>query len=295
MGGVLGGRLAEAGRDVTFLVRARRAQQIAERGLQIVGGSHETTIRPALARAGAIEGPYDLVIVGVKSYSLASAVDDLAPAVGPATSILPILNGLRHLDVLRARFGEAVLGGSCYVSANLDAEGRVHQLLDVQRLVFGEIAGGATARVRDVERTMQGVGFEVTPTENILQEMWKKWVFIAVGSAVTCLFRGLVGEIVAVPGGADLSKAVLDEGVAVAEACGFGLPADFVQQCADGLAQPGSTFAASMYHDMMAGSPVEVDQILGDMLARAGEHGLRTPLLRAAYTALRVYSAKIDR
>src|SRR5271168_4631906 len=103
-GGYFGGRLAEAGRDVTFLVRPRRAAQLREGGLQIVSPHGDVTLQPKLVTADAIGGHYDAVLLGVKAYSLDAAIEDFAPAVGPGTMIVPMLNSMRHVDVLEARF-----------------------------------------------------------------------------------------------------------------------------------------------------------------------------------------------
>ena len=124
LGGYFGGCLIRAGRDVTFLVRPRRAEQLARERLQIVSPHGDFTVPVATVLAGVIREPFDLILVGVKSYSLDEAMDQLAPAVGPNTMILPILNGIGHLDRLIARFGAGhVLGGMANISAGMDCRG----------------------------------------------------------------------------------------------------------------------------------------------------------------------------
>ena len=151
-GGYFGGRLAQAGRDVTFLVRPRRAAQLREGGLQIVSPHGDVTLTPKLAAVGTIDGPYDAVLLAVKAYSLDAAIEDFAAAIGPETSIVPVLNGMRHIDVLDARFGRhSVAGGVCKVATTVDPDGRIVQLAEFQELAYGERDGhglGTDGRAR---------------------------------------------------------------------------------------------------------------------------------------------------
>src|ERR1700753_4079947 len=110
-GGYFGGRMAQAGRDVTFLVRPKRADALRASGLQIVSPYGDTTLKPQILATGEITAPFDVVLLTVKAYSLDSAIEDFAPAVGRDTMIMPVLNGMRHVDVLMERFGaKAVIG-----------------------------------------------------------------------------------------------------------------------------------------------------------------------------------------
>jgi 2-dehydropantoate 2-reductase len=126
-----------------------------------------------------------------------------------------------------------------------------------------------------------------------VQAMWEKWVQLAALGAVTCLLRGAIGEIVAEPGGADLSLKVLNECAAVAAACGHAPSQAFLAQQARALTTPGAPLTSSMYRDLKKGSPVEVDQILGDFLERGRAHDVAAPLLTAAFVSLRVYQARL--
>src|SRR5438105_11046809 len=135
VGGYFGGRLAQAGGDVTFLVRPSRAKQLSRDGLRIISPHGDAVLTPKLVSADKIDAPYDLVFLSVKAYALEAAMNDLAAAVGPDTMILPVLNGMRHIDLLTKRFGEhAVIGGVCLVATEIDAEGRIVQLADMQQL-----------------------------------------------------------------------------------------------------------------------------------------------------------------
>jgi 2-dehydropantoate 2-reductase len=198
VGGYFGGRLAQAARDVTFLVRPSRAKQLAQDGLRIISPHGDATLTPRLISAKEIDTPYDLVFLSVKAYALEAAMNDFAAAVGPETMILPVLNGLRQVEILTKRFGERpVIGGVCLVAAKIDNEGRVVQLADIQQLVYGERNGETTPRLEKLDVTLRGAGFDARLSSDIVQAMWEKWVQLASLGAVTCLMRGAIGEIVA--------------------------------------------------------------------------------------------------
>src|SRR6202161_2315461 len=189
VGGYFGARLAQAGRDVTFLVLPKRAEQIEAQGLRILSPYYgDFSVRPKTITAAQIVSPYDIIFLSVKSYALAAAIDDFASAVGPRTVIIPVLNGMHHMDVLTERFGEdAVLGGVCYVATEIDSQGRVIQLADFQSLSYGELDGNKTSRMEAVHQAFQGAEFNSAISGNILLDMWQKWVFLASTGAVTCL------------------------------------------------------------------------------------------------------------
>lgn len=180
VGGYFGGRLAQAGRDVTFLVRPNRARQLETEGLSIISPQYgDLTVRPKAITVAQIDSPYDLILLSVKSYSLASAIDDFEGAVGPQTVIVPVLNGMHHMDVLTAKFGkEHVIGGVCYLATELDQQGRIVQLADFQSLSYGELDKKKTSRINAVHQLVSGAGFEAAISEDILHDMWKKWVSI---------------------------------------------------------------------------------------------------------------------
>jgi 2-dehydropantoate 2-reductase len=285
--------MAQAGRDITFLVRPQRAAQLRERGLEIVSPNGNATLHPKVVTRDELSGPYDLVLLTVKNYALQGALEDIAPAVGADTLILPTLNGMQHLDELKEKFGESnVLGGVCIVAATLDPQGRVVQLTGVQRLVYGELDGSHSARIEQVDRTLQGAGFDARASSNILLEMWEKFVFIAALGGITCLLRGTIGEIAAAPRGRELALTMHGECVAVATACGFAPRPEVIESTRATLTEAASPLASSMYRDLQKGAPLEADAILGDMCKRGEAAGLKLPLLSAAYAQLSIYEAK---
>jgi 2-dehydropantoate 2-reductase len=296
VGGYFGGRLAQAGRNVTFLVRPSRAKQLGRDGLRIISPYGDAVLTPKLVSVEEIDKPYDLVFLSVKAYALGTAMNDFAAAVGPETMILPVLNGMRHVDLLTKRFGEhAVIGGVCQVASEIDDAGRIVQLADFQQLVYGERNGETTPRLQTLDAMLQGRGFDARLSTDIMQEMWEKWVQLASLGAITCLMRGTIGEIVAVPGGADLSLTVLDESAAVATACGHKPSEALLSRHAGAMTAPASPLTSSMYRDLRKGAPVEADHILGDFIERGDVRGVATPLLRAAFINLRVYQGRLSK
>ena len=296
VGGYFGGRLAQAGRDVTFLVRPSRAKQLSQDGLRIISPHGDAVLSPKLISADKIGAPYDIIFLSVKAYALEAAMNDFAAAVGPETIIFPVLNGMRHIDILTKQFGEhAVIGGVCLVAAEIDHQGRIVQLADFQRLVYGERNGEITPRLKALDATLQGAGFDTRLSPEIMQAMWEKWVQLASLGAITCLMRGTIGEIVAAPGGAELSIDVLNESAAVATACGQKPSEKVLSRHAAAMTAPGSLLTSSMYRDLRKVAPVEADHILGDFIERGSAHGVATPLLKAAFVNLRVYQDRLPK
>ena len=182
-GGYFGARLTQAGRDVTFLVRPARAAALREGGLQVLSPRGNFSVVPTLALAGEIDKPFDIVLVTVKAFGLAAAIEDFAPAVGPATMILPVLNGMKHIDDLQARFGAGpVLGGVCRVSTTLDSQGRIVHLAPLHELVYGELDGDRrerTARIEALHAFMSDAGFDAQLSTHIAQ-VWCMMCFFVV-------------------------------------------------------------------------------------------------------------------
>lgn len=292
-GGYFGGRLLEAGQDVSFLVRERRAAQLARDGLAIRSGYGDATLKAPTVQAGAIDAAYDLILLSCKAYHLPQVIEDMAPAVGPGTMILPLLNGMRHLDLLDARFGaDRVLGGQCVIAATLDAQGVVRHLNASHGLTFGERDGSRSARVERVLATMDGARFEPRLSTTILQDMWDKWVFLASLAGMTCLMRAPVGDIVAAPGGEWAMLQMLENCQRVA-ALNQHAPSDPVLARARGiLTEAGSALSASMMRDLEQGGLVEADHVVGDLLARAGDAAESLVMLRTAYAHLKAYEAR---
>jgi 2-dehydropantoate 2-reductase len=289
-GGYYGGRLVQAGRDVTFLVRGTRLAQLQSKGIEIVSPLGDATVpaktitREDLPAAG----PFDIVIVSTKAYSLAAAIDDFAPAVGPGTVVLPILNGMSHIDTLTARFGaERVMGGSVRIVSDMDSEGRIHQLTELDDFNYGELNATRTPRAEAMLPIFSVFGFTTRLSDDIIATLWQKWWILATMGAVCIVSGGTVGETVAVPYGAETNIAILHEAVAIATVNGYPADPKMLAGHVKRMTEPGSGLTSSMYRDMTKGYPVEADHILGDLLARKKETNV--PLLTGAYVRLKVY------
>jgi 2-dehydropantoate 2-reductase len=299
VGGYYGGRLAQAGRDVTFLVRERRAAALRERGLRIVSPDGTEVIEPIvvtaaeLAAGAGLASPASTVLVTVKAAGLDAAVPEMMPAFGPDTTIVPVLNGLRHMDILNAAFGSArVLGGVAVLATQLDGNGDIAVLSPEASLAIGAQDRQRTTAVERTRELLDGAGFPVAISDDIMAAMWSKWAFIASVGAATCLLGGTAGEIVAA-GGDAIARAIVEEAGLIAAASGFPIPDTAQKRTQDMLTAPGSPFAPSLYRDLRQGRPVEVDTILGDLLERGRRGGVRPPLLEAAAVALRVHNDRL--
>jgi 2-dehydropantoate 2-reductase len=291
IGGYFGGRLLQAGRDITFLVRPRRAQELATAGLVIKSPVGDVTLKdPPTVQADTIRQTFDVVLLSCKAFDLDDAIKSLAPAVGPQTSIIPLLNGMRHLEVLDGQFGrERVLGGLCAIAVTLNEAREVVQLAPMQSLTFGERDGKLSERVRAIDEIFRSGNFGAVASEHILHDMWEKWVFLASLAASTSLMRTSLGHILAAPGGKDFVLGVLDECKAIATAEGYPPRAPFVDRSLAMLTTEGSPLSASMFRDVKAGLPVEADHVIGDLIAHGDAAKVPVPRLRVAYTHLKAY------
>ncbi len=291
IGGYFGGRLLQTSADVTFLVRPRRAAELAADGLVIKSPHGDATLaKPPTVQADALKHHFDLVMLSCKAFDLDDAIRSFAPAVGPRTAILPLLNGIRHLDMLAERFGaEKVLGGQCAIAAMLDRHRHVVQLTPMQSLSFGERDGTMSDRVRAAGEIIARGNFGGQTSANVMQDMWEKWVLLATLAGCTSLMRGAVGAIIAAPGGRDFILGVIDECSAVAAAAGHAPRPAFLERIHPMLTAPGSPLTASMFRDIKVDAPIEADHIIGDLIARGDAAKTPVPRLRVIYTHLKAY------
>ncbi|WP_415948056.1 ketopantoate reductase family protein [Streptomyces sp. KLOTTS4A1] len=299
-GGYFGALLAHAGRDVSFLVRPARAASLRSRGLRITGRGTEDWARlePRLVLAEELAAgspaPYDLILLAVKATTLDESIEAIRPAVGPSTVILPFLNGLSHLGRLGAEFGsDAVLGGTVKVVTKLTPEGDIMRTAPVSELTFGEQAGGPSERVTALREVLDAPGIDAVASTDVLGAMWSKWAFITTIGALTCLGRGTVGDVCAVPGGAELGPALLAEAAAVAEAAGHPVPEADLAMTKTMVTAEGSPLVPSLYRDVVEGRATEAEHLFGELTDRARASGIATPLLDLALLQLRVHEGRL--
>jgi 2-dehydropantoate 2-reductase len=293
-GGYFGGRLLNAGQDVTFLVRPTRVTELASAGLVVKSPLGDFTLtNPPTVQADALKQAFDVVLLSCKAFDLDNAIESFAPAVGPRTAIIPLLNGMRHLETLDAKFGrERVLGGLCSLAVTLNEKRQVVHLAPMQSLRFGERDGGTSERVRAIAEVFAGANCGSQASDDIIQDMWEKWVFLATLAGATCVMRASIGQIVAAAGGRDFILSLSDETAGIAKAAGHAPRDEFLTRATAMLTAEGSPLTASMFRDIEAGARVEADHIIGDLISRAAAAKLPVPKLRTVYTHLKAYESR---
>ena len=290
IGGYYGGRLAAAGRDVTFLVRPARAATLAEKDLVVASPNGDVTVKAKTVTRDGLAAGYDLVILSCKAYDLDDAIETMRPAVGPETTILPLLNGLAHLETLDEAFGaDKVIGGCAHISVTLAKDGTIRHFAPLDSLTFGERAGGTSARCAAIAKAFAGTGFKSVPSDNVMQVMWEKFALITAASGLTGAMRAAIGAIVATRDGLRLSKEMIAECEAVAAAAGKPVRPQAHLLVTGLLTATGSPFTASMLRDIEGRAEIECEHLQGDMIRRAEALGVPTPLLVMAYCHLQAY------
>ncbi|UEL30089.1 ketopantoate reductase family protein [Pseudarthrobacter sp. L1SW] len=285
-GGAYGCRLIEAGRDVTFLVRPKRADALQRAGLTLDAPDGRRTLKVRAVTSIQPDDHYDLVIAAVKAPALEQVLKTAAPAIGPETMILPILNGMDHLDTLQAAYPGHVLGGLVKIVATLDESGAVLQKTSLSTMTVGTLDG--TPLNADLRETLSVPGIALTVDGDMLTRLWEKWAFIAAAGVITCLFRGAIGDILAAGGEHHILQAIA-EAEDVARASGHPVTASSHAQSIKMLTEPDSSFTSSLYRDLQHGDPVESEHILGALAARAKTLHVPTPLLDAALLQMRTH------
>jgi 2-dehydropantoate 2-reductase len=291
IGGYFGGRLAEAGGDVTFLVREKRKAQLDRDGLMLESQYGNATIRVRSVLAEGLKPAYDCILVTCKAYDLDSAMEAIAPAMGKETYILPELNGIAHIDQLNARFGkDRVLGGTARIAATLTPEGVVKHLNDWNFLTFGEQNGAMTPRVQALAALFsQSPAVQAKAVPNVMQEMWEKVVHLSTAASMTCLMRAPVGDIVRTRFGGALMLEQLEVAAAIAKHNGYAPSDTFMQSYRALFSKTDSVYGTSMLRDMERGGPIEADHVIGFMVDKAKAAGIDDTLFRIAYTHLKAY------
>jgi 2-dehydropantoate 2-reductase len=294
VGGYFGGRMAEAGVDVTFQVRPARAELLAKNGLRITSKLGDVRLQPKCVTEDQVKPEYDVILFTAKAYDLESAIGAIAPAMaGKRGCVLPMLNGMSHLEALDARFGrERVMGGVAYIASTLMPDGEIRHLNDIHRIAFGPRDANQKKVCDALSSALKGVKGDWKQLDNVEQAMWDKWVLLATLAGMTCLMRAAVGDIVATGSGEKLMLALLQEHAAVAKASGFTTPEGVLQNYRGMLTQKGSAFTASMLRDIESGGQAEGDHILGALLTRARKLHVAAPVLEVAATHLEAYAAR---
>jgi 2-dehydropantoate 2-reductase len=299
VGGYYGARLLQAGADVSFLLRPGRARQLAQAGLVVAVEGNGFRVPARGITSVDSHARFDLVLLSCKAYDLSEAMDAIAPAVGPGTLIVPLLNGVAHMEALDARFGrERVAGGSCHLAGALEADGTIRLLTPLHRIVYGIRTGNRPEALQNLQ-ALHGF-FTSTPvpavlSADIMQELWDKYVLLCTLASMTCLMRAAVGDIVAARRGREYTLQALQSCAKVATQAGHAPSRDVIRGAAAWATQPGSTFTASMLRDMERGGPIEGEHIVGDMVRRAEAAGIEAGVLAVAHCHLQAYEARRKR
>jgi 2-dehydropantoate 2-reductase len=278
---------------VTFLVREARAERMAATGLKVTSPFGDLELpAPPTVTSETIREPFDVVFLSCKAYDLENAIDSIAPAVGPGTSIVPLLNGIRQLDVLDERFGaDRVLGGFAVISAAVDEDRGVMHFNRMHTIAFGPRHPSQEQPAVAIDAALTDAGFDAHLSDSIVQEMWEKWVFIAPGAAITCLMRASIGDITRVAG-PELATTMLEEAGFIAAANGFPPRREAYLRTLHLLTDPESTLMASMLRDVESGSRTEAEHIIGDLIRRHPGSERTSPMLRIAYSHLLAYEIR---
>ncbi|MBM7621957.1 2-dehydropantoate 2-reductase [Bacillus tianshenii] len=293
VGGYFGGRLLEKGEDVTFLVREKRKKQLEATGLVIKSVHGDAVLQPSLITSGQQVEAYDVILLSMKAYHLEAAIADCMPYVGPQTMVVPLLNGISHVNKLVTAFDEKnVLGGLCFVEATLDSEGSIVQTSGIHDLVFGERIGEQTERVLKLAEVFDGTKSNFVLSENINRDMWHKYLFIATLAGVTTLFRSPIGPIREDYLGAATIKDTLHEVAAVMRSVDAPIAENIVQLNWDKLHSIEAGMKSSMQRDMEKGLSVEADHFFGYLLGIAANKEISVPTLEKIYANLRIYDGQ---
>jgi 2-dehydropantoate 2-reductase len=290
VGGYFGGRLLEKGEDVTFLIRENRKKQLSQHGLRIESVNGNVTLEPKTIVTGEKVEPFDVVILSTKAYHLESVVNDISSYIGETTMILPVLNGISHIDLLKERFGaENVIGGLCFIETTLDENGIIHQSSPFHDLVFGELNGEQTERISKLQQVTSDTKANFRASNNIMKELWHKYLFITMLSGITTLTRSPVGPILEANGGLDLVRNLGVELTEIARKINAPIASDYEETIVQRISQMGYKMKSSMQRDIEKGLPVEADHLQGHLYQLAKEHQVTVPLLQTIYTNLKVY------
>ncbi len=290
VGGYLGARLIESGADVTFLLRGERLISIRKYGLRVNSELGNVNLTPKVISSENLRSDYDLLVLACKAYALRNATNDIEPAIGTATRVLPILNGVSHLNYLDDLFGrERVMGGFMHLAVELNKQGQINHLNQFHRFSFGIRHHEQKESGRSLETIVRKSQLEYKYSTHIQHDMWEKFIFLTALAGATCLFRGNVGDILKSDSGREFILGIFQECVTIATASGHAPAEKTIADYVELLTDENSTYSASMLRDIEARLPTEAEAILGDMLKRGIEQHLPTTLLGYAYAHLRVY------
>jgi len=290
IGGYFGGRLLEKGEDVTFLVREKRKKQLEKTGLKVESVKGNFEVSPPVMLAGENEDKFDVILITTKSYQLSGVIEDVRLHLKEGGIILPLLNGIAHMDLLVEAFGEdAVIGGLCFIESTLNEQGAVVQTSPINQLVYGERTGERTQRIEQLETVFEGTKADFVLSEDIDQDMWHKYLFITAMSGVTSLMESPIGPITELESGQRVLAELLNEITKVMRKMEAPIKDDIVDLQYKRILDLNGSMKSSMQRDMEKSLPIEADHLQGFLIKKAREHNLSVPILDTIYTKMTLY------
>jgi 2-dehydropantoate 2-reductase len=290
IGGYFGGRLVEAGADISFLVREKRRKQLAEDGICIESQFGNSQVAVKTIDPSEASGDFDIIILTCKAYDLPSAIHAIVPFVGSSTGILPLINGVAHIELLNATFGtERVMGGITKIAVTMTGDGLIKHLNDWRYITFGEQSGLMSSRVLALKAAFDNTSVVATAVPHIMQSMWEKIVHLSTVAGMTCAMRASVGDIASTRLGSDLMIDFLEQNAEIARREGFAPSEEFLDEYRQLFRNKDSTYTASMLRDIQKNGPIEADHILGFMLDKAICHKINPDMHRIICAHLQSY------
>ena len=288
VGGYFGGRLAQAGEDVTFIARGEHLRAIKATGLKVDSSSGDFVVYPAKATDNISEvGATDLVILGVKAWQVPEAARAIKPLVGTNTTVVPMQNGVDAVPQLVAELGsENVIGGLCRIVSFVVAPGHIRHAGFTPSIIIGELDNQRSERITRIEQMFNHAGLDTTIATDIQVALWTKFLFIASFSGVGAVANAPAGVLRSDPKWRGRMLSAMQEIYALAHARGVKLPADSVDKvmaAVDGLPADATS---SMQRDIAAGKPSELDSQNGAVVRMARESGIEVPTHKFIYETL---------
>ena len=288
VGGYFGGMLANAGHNVTFIARGDHLRTIKSSGLRVVHHGGEFTVAAKVTDAPETVGPVDLVLFCVKAYDTEPAIAALRPVVGPGTSVLTLQNGVDSYRVIGEALGkERALPGAAYVESRIDSPGVVVQTGEVARMVFGEVSGQETTRVRKIYSPLREAGINAEVSEDVLKTLWAKFLFITAVAGLTSACRTRLSSLMEEPQYRELLVAAMKEIESVGRGHGVNLDSDVVEQTMTYVEGAVKDITASMHLDLERGRRLELEIFNGAVVRLGAEVGVETPVNRLLYLILK--------
>ncbi len=294
VGGYFGGRLAQAGEDVTFIARGEHLRAIQTNGLKVDSLNGDFVIYPAKATADVNEvGPADLIIVGVKAWQVPEAARAMKPLVGSNTTVLPLQNGVDAVAQLTAELRrDSVIGGLCKIVSLVVAPGHIRHAGFAPSIVIGELDNRRTDRIQTIEGTLNRAGLETTIAPDINVALWMKFLFIASFSGVGAIANAPAGILRTDPELRAQMLRAMEEIYGLAHARTIKLPPNSIETVMAGINSLPEDATSSMQRDIAAGKPSELESQNGAVVHMARESGVEVPTHELIYAKLKSLEEK---